>query len=38
MHQHVLAALPTGRFPGVDDAEVYRFLESHAPSDPTPAG
>ncbi|WP_242493760.1 helix-turn-helix domain-containing protein [Sanguibacter massiliensis] len=38
MHQHVLAALPTGRFPGVDDAEVYRFLESHAPTDPTTAG
>ncbi|MGP7959592.1 helix-turn-helix domain-containing protein [Sanguibacter sp. A247] len=31
MHQHVLAALPTGRFPGVDDGEVYRFLDRHAP-------
>lgn len=28
----LLAALPTGTFPGVDDAEVYRFLERHAPS------
>lgn len=28
--EHVLAPLPTGRFPGVDDGEVYRFLESHA--------
>ncbi|MBF4616013.1 helix-turn-helix domain-containing protein [Curtobacterium sp. VKM Ac-1376] len=28
--EHVLAPLPTGRFPGVDDAEVYRFLEAHA--------
>ncbi|WP_437584054.1 helix-turn-helix domain-containing protein [Paramicrobacterium sp. CJ85] len=28
----LLAALPTGKFPGVDDNEVYRFLERHAPS------
>ncbi len=28
--EHVLAPLPTGRFPGVDDGEVYRFLEAHA--------
>ncbi|WP_460945502.1 helix-turn-helix domain-containing protein [Okibacterium endophyticum] len=27
----LLAALPTGTFPGVDEAEVYRFLEAHAP-------
>lgn len=27
----LLAALPTGTFPGVDDAEVYRFLDRHAP-------
>lgn len=33
MHQQVLAALPRGAFPGVDDTEVYRFLERHAPSD-----
>jgi predicted transcriptional regulator/transcriptional regulator with XRE-family HTH domain len=30
-HSHLLAALPPGTFPGVDDTEVYRFLESHAP-------
>lgn len=28
---HLLAALPPGTFPGVDDTEVYRFLENHAP-------
>ncbi|GII98288.1 putative transcriptional regulator [Sediminihabitans luteus] len=33
MHQQVLAALPRGTFPGVDDAEVYRFLARHAPQD-----
>ncbi|MWB99958.1 helix-turn-helix transcriptional regulator [Agromyces seonyuensis] len=27
----LLAALPTGTFPGVDETEVYQFLESHAP-------
>ena len=32
MHSHVLAALPRGTFPGVDDGEVYRFLERHAPA------
>ncbi|WP_460750590.1 helix-turn-helix domain-containing protein [Myceligenerans cantabricum] len=33
MHQQVLAALPRGAFPGVDDAEVYAFLDRHAPDD-----
>jgi XRE family transcriptional regulator, fatty acid utilization regulator len=28
--EHVLAPLPTGRFPGVDDSEIYRFLTEHA--------
>lgn len=28
--EHVLAPLPTGRFPGVDDGQVYRFLDEHA--------
>ena len=28
---HVLAALPTGQFPGVDLTDVYEFLERHAP-------
>ncbi|KQO96840.1 helix-turn-helix transcriptional regulator [Leifsonia sp. Leaf264] len=27
----LLAALPTGTFPGVDQTEVYEFLERHAP-------
>jgi predicted transcriptional regulator/DNA-binding XRE family transcriptional regulator len=27
----LLAALPTGTFPGVDSTEVYTFLEAHAP-------
>lgn len=27
----LLAALPTGTFPGVDPTEVYQFLEAHAP-------
>ncbi|TFC07663.1 helix-turn-helix transcriptional regulator [Cryobacterium mannosilyticum] len=28
----LLAALPTGTFPGVDQTEVYQFLESHSPT------
>lgn len=31
-HSHLLAAMPPGVFPGVDDTEVYRFLERHAQS------
>jgi hypothetical protein len=27
---HVLSPLPSGTFPGVDDVEVYEFLETHA--------
>jgi predicted transcriptional regulator/transcriptional regulator with XRE-family HTH domain len=27
----LLAALPTGTFPGVDQTEVYQFLDAHAP-------
>jgi predicted transcriptional regulator/transcriptional regulator with XRE-family HTH domain len=27
----LLAALPTGTFPGVDQTEVYEFLEAHSP-------
>lgn len=27
----LLAALPTGSFPGVDQTEVFQFLEAHAP-------
>ncbi|MBK0418500.1 helix-turn-helix domain-containing protein [Leucobacter sp. CSA1] len=33
MHAHVLAPLPTGSFPGVDDTEMYQFLSAHAPQD-----
>jgi XRE family transcriptional regulator, fatty acid utilization regulator len=29
-HSHVLSALPTGSFPGVDQGDVYEFLERHA--------
>lgn len=31
-HSHLLAALPPGTFPGVDDTEVYAFLDAHAPT------
>jgi predicted transcriptional regulator len=31
LHAQVLAPLPAGSFPGVDDAEVYAFLSRHAP-------
>lgn len=30
-HSHLLATLPPGTFPGVDDTEVFGFLEQHAP-------
>ena len=29
-NSHVLAALPPGSFPGVDDTDVYNFLERHS--------
>ncbi|WP_026926711.1 XRE family transcriptional regulator [Granulicoccus phenolivorans] len=29
-HSHLLAALPPGAFPGVDEMAVYAFLEAHA--------
>ena len=29
-HSHVLLALPSGSFPGVDDADVFEFLDRHA--------
>ncbi len=31
-HSHLLAALPPGTFPGVDETDVYAFLEQHAPA------
>jgi len=30
MHTHILSALPSGTFPGVDDGEVYEFLARHS--------
>lgn len=30
MHAHILAPLPTGTFPGVDDTEMFEFLSAHA--------
>ena len=32
-HSHLLAVLPPGVFPGVDDTEVLRFVAEHAPSE-----
>ncbi len=29
VHSHLLAAMPPGVFPGVDDTEVLNFLERH---------
>jgi XRE family transcriptional regulator, fatty acid utilization regulator len=31
-HSHILSALPTGSFPGVDDTDVYEFLDRHEKS------
>src|SRR5216684_5716549 len=28
-HSHILSALPAGSFPGVDDADIYEFLDQH---------
>ena len=30
LHAHILSPLPSGTFPGVDDSEVYAFLDAHA--------
>ena len=30
LHAHILSPLPSGTFPGVDDRELYEFLETHA--------
>jgi transcriptional regulator with XRE-family HTH domain len=32
LHAHILSPLPSGSFPGVDDNEVYQFLEAHSAS------
>ena len=29
-HSHVLSVLPSGAFPGVDDVEIFEFLDRHA--------
>ncbi|MFZ2964402.1 MAG: XRE family transcriptional regulator, partial [Rhodoglobus sp.] len=30
LHAHILSPLPAGTFPGVDDRELYEFLEVHS--------
>jgi predicted transcriptional regulator/transcriptional regulator with XRE-family HTH domain len=30
LHAHILSPLPSGTFPGVDDTELYAFLEAHS--------
>ena len=30
LHAHILSPLPSGSFPGVDDTDMYSFLEAHA--------
>jgi len=30
LHAHILAPLPSGTFPGVDDTELFDFLETHS--------
>jgi len=32
MNSSLLAAMPTGMYPGVDSTKVYEFLEAHAPT------
>jgi transcriptional regulator with XRE-family HTH domain/predicted transcriptional regulator len=32
LHAHILSPLPSGKFPGVDENEVFQFLETHASS------
>ena len=32
LHAHILSPLPSGSFPGVDDSDVYAFLEAHSQS------
>jgi XRE family transcriptional regulator, fatty acid utilization regulator len=33
LNSSLLAAMPTGVFPGVDNTDVYEFLQAHAPTD-----
>jgi len=30
LHAHILSPLPSGTFPGVDDTELYAFLDEHS--------
>jgi transcriptional regulator with XRE-family HTH domain len=30
LHSHILSPLPSGSFPGVDDTDVFTFLDAHA--------
>ena len=30
LHAHILSPLPSGTFPGVDDNELYAFLDAHS--------
>ncbi|MCU1556787.1 MAG: family transcriptional regulator [Microbacteriaceae bacterium] len=30
LHAHILSPLPSGTFPGVDDTELYAFLDAHS--------
>ncbi|WP_166870388.1 MULTISPECIES: helix-turn-helix transcriptional regulator [unclassified Salinibacterium] len=32
LHAHILSPLPSGTFPGVDDQELYQFLDAHSAS------
>lgn len=32
VHAHIFSPLPSGTFPGVDDRELYEFLENHSAS------
>ena len=33
LHAHILSPLPSGTFPGVDDQELYAFLDAHVSGD-----
>jgi predicted transcriptional regulator/transcriptional regulator with XRE-family HTH domain len=33
-HSHVLSVLPSGAFPGVDDVDIYEFLDRHSDTPP----
>lgn len=33
VHAHIFSPLPSGAFPGVDDVEVFEFLQRHAEAD-----